>query len=200
VSQASPNPVPFPQPPGLARVRARPLPLPGTSLLGREHEVSQIQGLIDRDNLRVVTLLGPGGVGKTRLALEIARAMSEQFADGAAFVPLEAIRDAAMVPGAVALALGIPEQPGRDATDLLADVLAGQHLLLVLDNCEQVVVAAPFIAQLLMRCPRLRVLATSRTPLNIASEQQVRIAPLPVPEAGEERTAAVSCAIREGLA
>jgi len=170
------------------------------SLLGREHVVRQVEALVDRDDLRVVTLLGPGGVGKTRLALEVAYAMAGQFADGAAFVPLEAIRDAAMVPGAVALALGIPEQPGRDTAELLADVLASQHLLLVLDNCEQVAGAAPFVAQLLMRCPRLRVLATSRTPLTIAGEQQVRIAPLPVPAPGEVRTAAVDLFIERGRA
>jgi predicted ATPase/DNA-binding CsgD family transcriptional regulator len=126
--------------------------------------------------------------------------MAGQFADGAAFVPLEAIRDDDLVPGAVALALGIPEQPGRDTADILAGVLASRHLLLVLDNCEQVVGAAPFVAHLLTRCPRLRVLATSRMPFTIAGEQQVRIAPLPVPAPGEPRTAAVDLFIDRGLA
>lgn len=176
------------------------MPRPATSLLGREDEVRQIQALVDHDDLRVVTLLGPGGVGKTRLALEVTHSLAGQFADGAAFVPLEAIRDAAMVPRAVALALGIPEQPGCDTTDLLAGVLGSQHLLLMLDNCEQVVGAAPFFAQLLMRCPRLRVLATSRTPLTIAGEQQVRIEPLPVPAPGEVRTPAVDLFIERGRA
>jgi len=200
VAQAHSNPIQFPRGPVVAEAPAYPLPRPATSLLGREAEVRQIQALIDRDDLRVVTLLGPGGVGKTRLALEVANAMAGQFADGAAFVPLEAIRDAGLVPGAVAHALGVQEQPDRETTDLVAGVLSGQHLLLVLDNCEQVVEAAPWVAKLLSQCPRLRVLATSRTPLNIAGEQQVRIAPLPVPADGEARTAAVDLFFERGLA
>jgi predicted ATPase/DNA-binding CsgD family transcriptional regulator/Tfp pilus assembly protein PilF len=157
------------------------VPLPPSPLIGRETERATLAAWLGGE-ARLVTLVGPPGVGKTLLAQHLAHDLAAQFADGAVFVALDAIRDPALVPSAVARALGVREAAGRSLAAAVRDHLAGRHLLLVLDNFEQVVEAAAFVAELLASCPRLSVLATSRTPLRLRPEQQFLLEPLAVPE------------------
>ena len=126
--------------------------------------------LLREDGARLVTLTGPGGVGKTRLALGVATELSPDFAHGAAFVFLAAVRDPALVAPTVAPALGVVEAGGRSPVDRLGAALRERHLLLVLDNFEHLLEAAPLVTDLLARCPRLAVLATSRAPLRLDGE------------------------------
>ena len=129
-----------------------------------------------------MTVTGPGGVGKTRLAGEVARQVAGRFADGAWLAELAPVRDPAQVAAVVAAALGVREQPGVPAAEALARVLARQQLLLVLDNCEHVIgAAAQLCAGLLAACDDVRVLATSREPLAVAGEARYRLAPLTLP-------------------
>ena len=135
-----------------------------TSFVGRAGPVREVAGLLDQ--YRLVTVTGPGGAGKTRLAGEVARQVAGRFADGAWLVELAPVRDPAQVAAVVAAALGVREQPGVPAAEALARVLARQQLLLVLDNCEHVIgAAAALCAGLLAACDDVRVLATSREPL-----------------------------------
>ena len=166
-----------------------------TSFVGRAGAVHEVAGLLDQD--RLVTVTGPGGVGKTRLAGEVARQVAGRFADGAWLVELAAVRDPAQVAAVVAAALGIRDQPGVPLADVLARVLAGQQLLLVLDNCEHVIgAAAQLCAGLLAAADDMRVLATSREPLAVAGEARYRLAPLTLPAPGDtadrERSEAVA--------
>jgi predicted ATPase/DNA-binding CsgD family transcriptional regulator/Tfp pilus assembly protein PilF len=155
-----------------------------TPILGREREIERLLDLLDGDTVRVLSLLGPGGVGKTRLALEVKRQAADAYAHGAGFVPLAAVREPALVPFAVAQSLGIQESGALPVPDLLAAWLGPRHFLLVLDNLEQVIDAAsPWLSELVEACPRLKVLVTSRVALDIAGEQRFRVPPLPVPEA-----------------
>ena len=151
-----------------------------TSLVGRAGSVREVAGLLEE--YRLVTVTGPGGVGKTRLAGAVAGPAAARFADGAWLAGLAPVQDPARVPAAVAVALGVREQPGVPAAVAVARVLARQQLLLVLDNCEHVIgAAAELCAGLLQACDDVRVLATSREPLRIAGEAAYRLAPLPVP-------------------
>jgi len=132
-----------------------------TSFVGRAGPVREVSGLLERHRLVMVT--GPGGAGKTRLAGEVARRVAARFADGAWLAELAPVHDAARVPGVVAAALGVREQPGVPVEEVLVRVLARQQLLLVLDNCEHVIgAAAGLCAGLLAACDDVRVLATSR--------------------------------------
>jgi predicted ATPase/DNA-binding CsgD family transcriptional regulator len=155
-----------------------------TSFVGRAGAVRQVAGLLEQYRLVMVT--GPGGVGKTRLAGEVAMQVAGRFADGVWLAELAAVRDPAQVAVAVAVALGVREQPGVPAADALMRVLARQQLLLALDNCEHVIgAAAELCAGLLQACDDVRILATSREPLRIAGEAAYRLAPLPVPGPGD---------------
>lgn len=157
------------------------LPVPLTPILGRDTEIDQVLSLLDRDDLRLVTLQGPGGVGKTRLALEVARRTESDFAHGACFVPLAPVRDHTLVPATVARMLGVAENSLVPLAERLKDVLRASHVLLVLDNVEHLADAvSPWLADLLLDCPRLRVLATSRSPLRLSGEQRFLVSPLPV--------------------
>ena len=130
-----------------------------------------------------MTVTGPGGAGKTRLAGQVANLVAGRFADGAWLAELAPVRDPALVPAVVAAALGVREQPGVPAAGALARVLARQQLLLVLDNCEHVAgAAAELCAGLLAACDDVRVLATSREPLPVAGEARYRLGPLALPD------------------
>jgi predicted ATPase len=154
------------------------------SFIGRAGALREVAGLLGE--YRLVTVTGPGGVGKTRLAGQVARLVAGRFADGAWLAELAPVRDPAQVAAVVAAALGIREQPGTPVAGALARVLAGQQLLLVLDNCEHVIeAAAELCAGLLAACDDVRVLATSREPLAVAGEARYRLGPLTLPAPGD---------------
>ena len=155
-----------------------------TSFVGRAGAVREAAGLLEE--YRLVTVTGPGGVGKTRLAGEVAQRVAARFADGAWLAELAAVRDPAQVAAAVAVVLGVREQAGVPTADVVARVLARRQLLLVLDNCEHMIgAAAQLCAGLLQACDDVRILATSRERLRIAGEAAYRLAPLPVPGPGD---------------
>lgn len=157
------------------------LPVPPTRLIGRDREVRAICSLLARDDVRLVTLTGVGGTGKTRVGLAAAAALVGQFADGARFVELAPIRDATLVIPAIAEVMRIRDVGGRPLLDVLKERLGHSQLLLVLDNFEQVLHAGSAVAELLSVCPRLKVLATSRAPLRLRGEHEYPIPPLGLP-------------------
>ncbi|MDP9365655.1 MAG: tetratricopeptide repeat protein, partial [Chloroflexota bacterium] len=158
------------------------LPVPLTRLVGRDREAAEAAALLRRPGVRLVTLTGPGGVGKTRLAIRVAAEMEPEFANGAAFVPLASVVDPGLVLPTVARALGVPESSGTPVLDRLAAALAEKERLLVLDNLEQVLSVAPTLAALLAACPGLRLLVTSRALLRISGEHDLSVPPLAVPD------------------
>lgn len=155
------------------------LPDPGTQLLGRDADVSALIDLLDRH--RVVTVTGPGGIGKTRTAIEVGHRLASRFLDGIAFVPLAAVTDPSDFVPALAHALAIREAEGRSQAEGIVALIGNKQALLLLDNLEQVVSAAPEIAALVTRCPELRILTTSRTPLRIDAERGYALGPLALP-------------------
>ena len=158
----------------------RHLPIPLSDLIGRAQEIEEVTGWLQQ--CRLVTLLGAGGVGKTRLAIGAAEAALPQFVGGVWFVDLASLSAPSLVPEATAKALGIGEEPGRSPEQRLAEALASASLLLVLDNCEHVLDAsAALAASLLSACPQLRVLATSRQGLRVPGEQIYDVPPLRLP-------------------
>ena len=160
------------------------LPMQLTRLIGREAELAEARRLLNQPGARLLTLTGPGGTGKTRLALQLAAEELDRFGDGAWLVELAPLADAEAVPAAVAAALGVRAPSGRTLLDALVDYLRGKHLLLLLDNCEHLVEACARLAEtLLSRCPRLSLLASSREPLGIAGEQVFRVPSLALPSA-----------------
>jgi predicted ATPase/DNA-binding XRE family transcriptional regulator len=154
------------------------LPFPPTTLLGREQEVTQALNLLQARGVRLLTLTGPGGVGKTRLALELAHTLCAGFADGLAWIDLTALRDPSLVPQTVAHVLGLREQVDHAFPEQVRAFLQGKQFLLLLDNFEHLLSAADFVATLLVHCPRLHILVTSRTPLHLRAEQQLLLTPL----------------------
>lgn len=167
--------------PPLRTIDARPNTLPAqlTSFVGRATERAAVDRLLAGH--RLVTLTGPGGTGKTRLSIEVAGHAADSFPDGIFFVPLDAVRDPGLVASQIAGALGLSESGGRPARDLVVDWLARRTALLVLDNFEQVVDAAPFVADLLRSVPGLKLIVTSRASLRISGEHEYPVPGLPAP-------------------
>jgi non-specific serine/threonine protein kinase len=164
----------------ISRQRALFRTVPLTSIIGREREIAQVLALLRRNDVRLVTLTGAGGIGKTRLATEIARLLAADFPDGIAFVPVATLRDPDLVVSTIAQAVGVREFPDQSTIERLRAGLADAALLLVLDNLEQVPSAMPAIAQLLEGCAALKILATSRGVLRILGEREMPLAPLPI--------------------
>ncbi len=172
------------QDPALAETTSRPrarrrLPAPATKLIGRRQEVADVCGLI-AGGMRLVTLTGPGGTGKTRVALQAADELAERFADGVALVELAALRDPELVLAEIAAALEVAD--GRDAHGALVAHLRERSSLLVIDNFEQVDDAAPALTSLLREAPELKLLVTSRRPLRVYGEHELPVAPLALDE------------------
>jgi predicted ATPase len=158
------------------------LPIQPSKLIGREREVVAIQRLLQRDDVRLVTLTGPGGIGKTRLALQMAAELSDHFPDGVYFVNLAPTSDPALVVPTIAHTLEVKEIPGQSLLDQLKASLREKHLLLLLDNFEQVVSAALQVADLLATCPKLKMVVTSRMTLRLQSEHEFAVPPLALPD------------------
>ncbi|MCC7103812.1 MAG: adenylate/guanylate cyclase domain-containing protein, partial [Chloroflexi bacterium] len=159
------------------------LPVAPTPLIGRRHEIRALHDLLAGGGARLVTLSGPGGIGKTRLGLQVAAELLHLYEDGAYFIDLAQLLDPALVLPTIVATLGIQDPGGRPILDVLIDYLRGRHMLLVLDNFEQVIAAATDVDALLRACPRLTLLVTSRAPLQLRSERDVPVTPLALPGA-----------------
>jgi predicted ATPase len=158
------------------------LPLQPTPLVGREREVEEVVERLRSEEVRLLTLAGAGGVGKTRLALQAAADLLDEFDDGVFFVSLATITDPALVPSAIAGSLGVKERAHQPLIEGLKNDLHQKHLLLVLDNCEQVPEGAPVVGELIAACSKLKILATSRIPLRLYGEQEYPVPPLALPD------------------
>ena len=169
------------------------LPVRLTPLVGRESELNDVVQAVTR--ARLLTLTGPGGTGKTRLALAAARSARESFPAGVCWVELAQIEDPGIVAPTVASRLGAPDTPGQDAAEAVAEYLADHQVLVVLDNCEHLAGATAILAEnLLAACPALTVLATSREALGVEGELNWQVPPLSLPKAGSASTASALAA------
>lgn len=160
------------------------LPTPATSFVGRKAEIDALAAMLREPDVHLVTLVGPGGTGKTRLALHVSMRLLPEYADGVFFVPMAPIREPRLVASVIASALAVREAEDRPIEERLAEYLREKDLLLVLDNFEQIVASAPLLADLLAVCPRLAILVTSRSVLHLAAEHEYAVPPLSIPDPG----------------
>jgi predicted ATPase/serine/threonine protein kinase len=158
------------------------LPAPLTSLIGREQEMTSAIDRLRRKELRMLSLTGPGGIGKTRLAQQVAAELLDEFGDGVSFVSLAPIISPDLVAPAIAKALGVEESGATPLVERLQDYLGSKHLLLLIDNFEHVISAAPLVTDLLASSPKLKVLVTSRAVLNLSGEHEFPVPPLALPD------------------
>jgi predicted ATPase/DNA-binding CsgD family transcriptional regulator len=152
-----------------------------TSVIGREQEIALASSLLRRDDVRLLTITGPGGIGKTRLAIEIGRVERDAYADGVAFIPLVSVTDAESIATAIARGLGVLNSIVVADKETLAAILQPSSMLLILDNFEHILSAAPIVTELLAACPRLKILVTSRALLHVAGEFALPLPPLELP-------------------
>jgi predicted ATPase len=166
-------------------VRPSNLPLPGSVFVGRDKELAAAQELLQRRDVRLVTVTGPGGIGKSRLALEVARSMADQFTSGVYFVPLAGVSEPNSIPILIAQTLGVREIGGQPLIETLKEYLQNlsSPLLLLIDNFEHMIAAAPMLAELMAPAPNLKLLVTSRAPLHVYDEHEFPVPPLALPEA-----------------
>lgn len=165
------------------------LPIPATELIGREHEIAAACALLQHEHVRLLVLTGPGGVGKTRLALAVAHALRGHYRDGVVFVSLSDLRDPALVPSSVAQTLGLLERGSQSLPERIRTHLRSRQTLLVLDNFEQVLSAGPMVAALVGGAPNLQVLITSRVVLQVSGERSFDVQPLGLPDGGASPSA-----------
>ena len=163
----------------------RSLPLTSTSLIGREHDIAEVSELLQNPEVRLVTLTGPGGIGKTRLAIAVGEQLDDRYPQGTVFVPLAAIAEPELVLPRIAGAVGATVEDARGPLEVLAEHFGDAPTLLVLDNLEQVVGVAPELDQLLAACGGLEILSTSRTLLRLRAEREYPVRPLTVPAFSE---------------
>jgi predicted ATPase len=167
----------------LSAPRPNNLPVQRTALIGREHEAAALRQLLSREEVQLVTLTGPGGIGKTRLALQVAGEIADQFPSGVAFVPLAAVGEPGLIASAIAQALLVSESGNQSPQESLKEYVSGlsQPMLLLLDNFEHLVSAAPVVAQVLTSGPKLKVMVTSQAPLHVYGEHEFPVPPLALP-------------------
>jgi predicted ATPase len=168
--------------PYMARRSRHHLPAQTTTMVGREREIAQISALLRQPDVRLVTLTGPGGTGKTRLSIQVASELADNFPDGVSFVALAAITETTLVGSVIAQALGIRETGARSPAEDLKAFLRDQKMLLVLDNFEQVIDGAPLIGELLAAAPNVKILVTSRVVLRVYGEHEFTVPPLALPD------------------
>jgi predicted ATPase len=178
---AAPHFPPTSKAPSPAPARRRSLPVPSTSLVGREQDIDQIVALLEDPEVRLVTLTGPGGIGKTRLAIAVGERLEDRYPAGAVFVPLASIPEPGLVLPRIAAELDAVVEGAHSSLEVLVEHVGDTPTLLVLDNLEQVVEIGPELDELLARCPGLKILATSRTVLRLRAEHDYPVAPLAVP-------------------
>src|SRR4051794_40160842 len=174
------------------------LPAETSPFVGRDHELDDVRALLDRGEVRLVTLTGFGGIGKTRLALRAAADIAPHFDTGAAFVPLTSLRDSGLVPSAIANAIGLRDVPQESLVDALKADLVDRSLLLVVDNFEHVLPAAGLLPDLLGAAPEMKILATSREALRVRAEHEFAVGPLNASD-GVQLFADRAAAVRPGF-
>ena len=169
-------------PPRTLETRPNNLPTPPTPFIGRASLVAEVRDLVLQDDVRLVTLVGPGGTGKSRLGLRVATELLYHFDDGAYFIPLASLKDPDLVPATIASTLDIREADNKPITQAIAEALSDKNMLLLIDNSEQVQAAARHIGEIMRQCPSLKALITSREAINLSGARTIRVPPFELPD------------------